>query len=112
MEETELETTQKTAVDDAARNEEVKRLLKLLDERSSQLVTLGAEEKRLRLLLRSSDAKLSHLRQTFEELEDRLKNKSNGRSSLDTQFNTLNALYSDLLLKYRTLSDEHEEVRS
>jgi chromosome segregation ATPase len=90
---------------------EVQRLQKMLAERSTQVATLGAEEKRLRHLLHSSDNKLTSLRRTFEELQERLENKTNGRDSMDTQFSTLNVLYADLMLKYRTLSDAYDEVR-
>ncbi|OQV20147.1 hypothetical protein BV898_05937 [Hypsibius exemplaris] len=93
-----------------AHDAEVERLLKLLADRSTQVASLGAEEKRLRHLLQSSEAKLTTMRQTFEDMEDRLKNKNNGRNTLDTQFNTLNVLYADLLVKYRTLSDAHDEM--
>ncbi|GAU97954.1 hypothetical protein RvY_09169 [Ramazzottius varieornatus] len=81
-----------------------------LTEKTKLVATLTAEDKRLRQQLRNAESKLNAFQRTFEDLEERLQNKMHGKESLETQFNALNILYADTLMKYRALSDAHDEL--
>lgn len=81
-----------------------------LTEKTKLVATLTGEDKRLRQQLRNVESKLNAFQRTFEDLEERLQNKMHGKESMETQFNALNILYADTLMKYRALSDAHDEL--
>ena len=64
------------------------------------VANLMAEDKKSRQRLRNAESELNAFQRTFEELEDRLEVRLMGKESLEGQFNALNILYADTLVKY------------
>ncbi|XP_055330839.1 uncharacterized protein LOC129583140 isoform X2 [Paramacrobiotus metropolitanus] len=88
---------------------EVKELRDSLTDKAARLSAVCTDNERLQLAVRDSETKLRNMKKTCDDLEGRLQNKAQGQGSAEDRFAKLNTMYTDILSKYRTLSEAYDE---